>query len=158
MSYGQLLNSTGRVAEQAKRFSQEIAAGVKRSADVAQQLTLEGMRDKLDEMVPLVRKVMKQTRARILRGDTRGDGKLVSLFEPETEIIRKVFRDGLKCPNALFLDGGRVSSLYAPTLNHPGNIVSLGPMLAVFEANRGAPQQQLASHARGAGDKSGSTP
>ena len=40
-------------------------------------------------MVPLVRKVMKQTRARILRGDTRGDGKLVSLFEPETEIIRK---------------------------------------------------------------------
>jgi transposase, IS5 family len=36
-------------------------------------------------MVPLVRKVMKQTRARILRGD----GKLVSLFEPETEIIRK---------------------------------------------------------------------
>jgi hypothetical protein len=28
-----LLNSTGRVAGQAKRFSQEIAAGVKRSAD-----------------------------------------------------------------------------------------------------------------------------
>jgi IS5 family transposase len=88
-AYGQLLNSTGRVAGQAKRFSQEIAAGVKRSADVVQQLTLEGMRDKLDAMVPLVRKVMKQTRARILRGDTRGDGKLVSLFEPETEIIRK---------------------------------------------------------------------
>jgi hypothetical protein len=62
---------------------------VKRSADVVQQLTLEGLRDKLDAMVPLVRKVMKQTRARILRGDTRGDGKLVSLFEPETEIIRK---------------------------------------------------------------------
>ena len=81
-AYGQLLNSTGRVAGQAKRFSQEIAAGV-------QQLTLEGLRDKLDAMVALVRKVMKQTRARILRGDTRGDGKLVSLFEPETEIIRK---------------------------------------------------------------------
>ncbi len=88
-AYGQLLNSTGRVAGQAKRFSQEIAAGVKRSADVVQQLTLEGLRDKLDAMVPLVRKVMKQTRARILRGNTRGDGKLVSLFEPETEIIRK---------------------------------------------------------------------
>src|SRR4029077_3886783 len=88
-AYGQLLNSTGRVAGQAKRFAQEIAAGVKRSADVVQQLTLEGLRDKLDAMVPLVRKVMKQTRARILRGATRGDGKLVSLFEPETEIIRK---------------------------------------------------------------------
>jgi IS5 family transposase len=32
---------------------------------------------------------MKQTRARILRANTRGDGELVSLFEPETEIIRK---------------------------------------------------------------------
>ena len=40
-------------------------------------------------MMPLVRKVMKQTRARILRGDTRSDGKLLSLFEPSTEIIRK---------------------------------------------------------------------
>ena len=57
-AYGQLLNSTGRVAGQAKRFSQEIAAGVKRSADVIQQLTLEGLRDKLDAMVALVRKVM----------------------------------------------------------------------------------------------------
>ena len=78
-AYGQLLNPTGRVAGQAKRFSQEIAAGVKRSADVIQQLTLEGLGDKLDAMVPLVRKVMKQTRARVLRGD----GKLVSLFEPD---------------------------------------------------------------------------
>ena len=34
-AYGQLLNSTGRVAGQAKRFSQEIAAGVKRAADVS---------------------------------------------------------------------------------------------------------------------------
>jgi IS5 family transposase len=36
-AYGQLLNSTGRVAGQAKRFSQEIAAGVKRSADVVRK-------------------------------------------------------------------------------------------------------------------------
>jgi IS5 family transposase len=88
-AYGQLLNSTSRVAGQAKRFSQEIAAGLKRSADVVEQLALESLRDKLDAMVPLVRTVMKQTRARILRGDTRSDGKLVSLFEPATEIIRK---------------------------------------------------------------------
>jgi IS5 family transposase len=40
-------------------------------------------------MVPLVRRVMKQTRARIFRGDTRSEGKLVSLFEPSTEIIGK---------------------------------------------------------------------
>src|SRR5213078_2130352 len=40
-------------------------------------------------MVPLVKQVMKQTRARIFRGNTRIEGKLFSLFEPSTEIIRK---------------------------------------------------------------------
>ena len=40
-------------------------------------------------MAPLVRQVMKQTRVRIFRGDTRSEGKIVSLFEPSTEIIRK---------------------------------------------------------------------
>jgi len=88
-AYRQLLNSTSRVVGQATRFSKEIGAGVKQSTDILQQLALEGLRAKLDAMVPLVRKVMKQTRARILRGDTRSEGKLVSLFEPATEIIRK---------------------------------------------------------------------
>jgi hypothetical protein len=31
--------------------------------------------------------------------------------------------------------------LYAPSLNHPSNIVPLGPMVAVFEARGGTPQQ-----------------
>ena len=88
-AYRQLLNSTSRVVGQATRFSKEIGAGVKQSTDILQQLALEGLRAKLNAMVPLVRKVMKQTRARILRGDTRSEGKLVSLFEPATEIIRK---------------------------------------------------------------------
>ena len=88
-AYGQLLNSTSRVVGQAKRFSTEVAAGVKRSTDVLQQLALENLRCQIDAMVPLVRQVMKQTRARILRGDTRADGKILSLFEPATEVIRK---------------------------------------------------------------------
>jgi len=88
-AYGQLLNSTSRVVGQAKRFSTEVATGVKRSTDVLQQLALENLRCQIDAMVPLVRQVMKQTRARILRGDTRADGKILSLFEPATEVIRK---------------------------------------------------------------------
>jgi len=40
-------------------------------------------------MLARVRQVMKQTRARLFRGDTRSEGKLFSLFEPSTEIIRK---------------------------------------------------------------------
>lgn len=40
-------------------------------------------------MLPLVRQVMRQTRARIFHGDTRTEGKIVSVFEPTTEVIRK---------------------------------------------------------------------
>src|SRR5712671_4451264 len=88
-AYGQLLNSTSRVVGQAKRFSAEIGAGAKRSTDLLEQLVLDKLRHELDAMVPLVRQVMKQTRARIFRGDTRSEGKLLSLFEPTTEVIRK---------------------------------------------------------------------
>jgi IS5 family transposase len=49
----------------------------------------EGLRQQLDAMVPLVKQVMKQARARIFRGDTRSQGKLLSVFEPSTEVIRK---------------------------------------------------------------------
>jgi len=36
-----------------------------------------------------VKQVMKQTRARVLHGDTHAEGKLVSVFEPTTEVIRR---------------------------------------------------------------------
>jgi len=88
-AYGQLLNSTSRVVGQAMRFAQDIAAGVKRAGSLSRQLALEAMRAEIERIAPLVRQVMKQTRARIFRGDTRSEGKIVSLFEPSTEIIRK---------------------------------------------------------------------
>jgi uncharacterized protein YigE (DUF2233 family) len=50
----------------------------------------------------------------------------------------RLFRDGLNCANALFLDGGSAPSLYSLSLNRLGNLVPLGPMLAVYEGNRGA--------------------
>jgi hypothetical protein len=70
-------------------FSEEIAQGVKRSTTVLQQLALEALRPELDEMTSRVRQVMKQTRARIFRGNRRSEGKLLSLFEPSIEVIRK---------------------------------------------------------------------
>ena len=74
----------------------------------------------------------------------RADGKVIfaiSQGEVSFDAFARLFRDGLNCPNALFLDGGSASSLYAPSLNRHGNIVPLGPMLAVFERNRGASRQ-----------------
>jgi transposase, IS5 family len=88
-AYGRLLDSTSRVVGQAKQFSEQIAAGVKRATNAVELLKLEGLRHQIDEMVPRVKQVMKQTQARIYRGDTRYEGKLLSVFEPSTEIIRK---------------------------------------------------------------------
>src|SRR5262249_28156331 len=87
--YRRLLETMSRVVGQAKHFSNEVAEGVKRSADILQQLALDGLRQQLDTVLPLVRQVMRQTRARIFHGKTRTQGKILSLFEPATEVIRK---------------------------------------------------------------------
>jgi uncharacterized protein YigE (DUF2233 family) len=74
----------------------------------------------------------------------RADGKVIFAISQEAvsfDSFARLFRDGQSYPNALFLDGGSVSSLYAPTLNRSGNVLPLGPMLAVFETNRTAPGQ-----------------
>lgn len=42
----------------------------------------------------------------------------------------RLFRDALKCPNALFLDGS-VSSLYAPSIGRYDGYVALGPMVGL---------------------------
>ena len=89
LAYRRLLSATSRVVGQAKRFAREIAAGVKRSGDVLQQAALDGWRQELDTFVPRVQQVMRQTRARIFGGDTHVEDKLLSLFEPSTEVIRK---------------------------------------------------------------------
>jgi IS5 family transposase len=88
-AYRRLLDATGRVVGQAKRFAKEISEGVKRSVDLRKQVALEGLRRELERMMPRVRQVMRQTKARVFAGDTHAEGKIVSLFEPSTEIIRK---------------------------------------------------------------------
>ncbi|HYR16159.1 MAG TPA: transposase, partial [Mycobacterium sp.] len=45
--------------------------------------------ERLRTTVALVERVVSQTRARVLRGDTHYPDKIVSVFEPHTEIIRK---------------------------------------------------------------------
>ena len=88
-AYRKLLDATGRVVGQAKRFSQEIAEGVKRSTDFMQQARLEGLRQEIDTMLPRVKQVIRQTKARVFGGDTHAEGKLFSIFEESTEVIRK---------------------------------------------------------------------
>ena len=88
-AYGRLVEATGRVVGEAKRFSKEIDAGVKRCTDTAKQTALETQRQVLDQMVPRVQQVLRQTKARIFDGDPHSEGKIVSVFEPSSEVIRK---------------------------------------------------------------------
>jgi transposase, IS5 family len=87
--YDKLVQATGRVVGQAKKFSAEIGHGLKRAEDVLQQAALHALQRELDTMLPCVEQVIRQTRARVFEENTRSEGKLVSIFEPETEIIRK---------------------------------------------------------------------
>jgi transposase, IS5 family len=84
-SYVALLQAASRVVGQARKFSQEIAQGIKR----ASKKVLGKAKRQLDEMIPRVQQVLFQTRERVLYGNTHAEGKLVSVFEPESEVIRK---------------------------------------------------------------------
>jgi len=87
-AYRQLLEITSRVVGQAKKFSCEIARRVKRGNLSA----LHKAKKQLEQMIPRIQQVMRQTRERVLRGNTRAEGKLLSIFETHTEVIRKARR------------------------------------------------------------------
>jgi transposase, IS5 family len=84
-SYIRLLDATSRVVGQAKRFSLAIAGRVKRG----NRALLQRAWKQFDEMIPRVQQVLHQTRERVLKGNTRAEGKLLSIFETHTEVIRK---------------------------------------------------------------------
>jgi len=61
------------------------------------------------------------------------DGAVVFAIadEPVTfDAFARLFRDGIGCPNALFLDGS-VSSLYAPELKRDDELQPIGPIVGV---------------------------
>ena len=87
--YQKLLDITGRVIGSARRFSSEIENGVKRAANVKQQARLEDLKRDIDTMVSRTGQVIAQAKARIFGGNTHVEGKIVSVFEPSTEVIRK---------------------------------------------------------------------
>jgi IS5 family transposase len=88
-AYRKLLSTTGRVVGQAKRFAREVAEGIKHGASLTDHAVLAAAKQYLETMIPRVQQVMRQTRARVFKGNTRLAGKIVSIFEIHTEIIRK---------------------------------------------------------------------
>lgn len=82
--YKGLLSVTRNIVNQAKRVIGEVDGLGRRKK---QQLS--GCRQQMATMVDRVNQVVKQTRARVFGGNTKFEEKLVSIFEPQTEIIRK---------------------------------------------------------------------
>lgn len=82
--YRQLLRLTRQILNDSRRVIEEVEALPARGRHQVQEL---GKR--LGTMAERVRRVVRQTKARIFSGETQFPNKVVSLFEPHTEIIRK---------------------------------------------------------------------
>ena len=87
-SYRQLMATTRAVLRDAARMVRRVGQRV-RTASPQVQSTLHRAQTHLQQMRPLVQRVMAQTRARLLGGDTHVADKVLSIFEPHTETIRK---------------------------------------------------------------------
>lgn len=88
-AYEKLMSTTGRVLSQARTFINEVTTGLKQAATPIRQLIVESLARHLEEVSALTKRVLQQTKARILNGNTHFEGKLLSIFEPYTEAIRK---------------------------------------------------------------------
>ena len=81
--YRQLLRVTRQILNDSRNVLQEVAALPTRRRVVRR------LSERLQTMAEQVRQVVRQTKARVFEGLTQFPGKLVSLFEPHSEIIRK---------------------------------------------------------------------
>jgi IS5 family transposase len=88
-SYQRLLAIARATAREAERVVAEVSAGMRCVATQSAMLVVLALTGYLEQMLPLVGRVIAQTRARILGGDTHFAEKLLSLFEPHSEAIRK---------------------------------------------------------------------
>jgi IS5 family transposase len=82
--YRGLLRLSRQILNDAKRVLTEVD-----EMNGKRKTGLQPLTTALTEMAGRVRQVMRQTRARVFQGLTQLQEKIVSLFEPHTEIIRK---------------------------------------------------------------------
>jgi IS5 family transposase len=87
-SYRKLMTTTRAVARDAATMVRRIGQRL-RTVRRDVHTTLARAQDQLQRLRPLVERVLAQTRARILGGDTHVPDKVLSIFEPHTETIRK---------------------------------------------------------------------
>jgi transposase, IS5 family len=87
-SYRQLMATTRAVMRDGRTMVRRISQRL-RTASAGMASTLTRARQQLQQMQPLVTRILDQTRARLLGGDIHVPDKVLSVFEPHTEAIRK---------------------------------------------------------------------
>jgi IS5 family transposase len=86
--YRRLIGATRAVLREAKRA---VASAQRRAKQWAPALRrqVRGFGQQVKQMSRLIQRVLHQTRARVLKGDTHHPDKVLSVFETHTEAIRK---------------------------------------------------------------------
>jgi len=87
-SYRKLMATSRAVVRDATTMIHRLGQRI-RTAGATTQPILQRAQEQLQQMRPLVHRVLAQTRARVLGGDTHVPDKVLSVFEPHTETIRK---------------------------------------------------------------------
>ena len=87
-SYRKLMATTRATVRDAATMVRRIGQRAPKASPAVRQ-SLRKAQDQLRALRPVVQRVLAQTRAWILRGDTHVPDKVLSIFEPHTETIRK---------------------------------------------------------------------
>jgi IS5 family transposase len=87
-TYRKLMATTRAVVRAAETMVRRIGQRM-RTASRQTQPRLQRAQQRLQQMRPLVQRILAQTRARVMGGDTHVPDKILSVFEPHTETIRK---------------------------------------------------------------------
>jgi len=88
-AYEKLMATTRQVMRQAAVVAEEVRQGIKQGTSDLGQVVVDALAKRLDEVNSLAERVIDQTKARVLEGNIHFPDKLLSLFEPATEAIRK---------------------------------------------------------------------
>jgi IS5 family transposase len=87
-SYRRLMATTRAVVREARTMVRRISQRLRTASRPVATMLVQARRQ-LQQMQPLVTRVLAQSRARLLGGDTHVPDKVLSIFEPHTEAIRK---------------------------------------------------------------------
>lgn len=86
--YRGLLRITGRLVRQAVSSIDVARSQMNKLGEEAKRKAARAV-GKLETILPRAKQVIRQTRARIIRGVTNSSGKLISIFEPHAQILRR---------------------------------------------------------------------